>query len=689
VWPGAGRRRGSEDHWGGRIESQRFELGSGDHRHDFIAEFGPMRFEADLQVRLRRLCFHLGIAFRSFSPTTAPLGTTHYELTEIEESFDSVTHLLEWAVLRMFFEHEVKGRLKEIESDRGGKKGPRQFAALRRYMDEEYFCDVHKSGKTTKIMALDDARIQEKLECLREHARLRAEPDAPRLAELGLWNALSEVISPGALGRIRDSGTFYHFIAQNPSALEWGIFWLRQTSVVGDLFRFTRETAPEGTQSLADQLYDRIGRECRSVRLSPGHEVVRVEHGKRPDEVALRVTCRDPHGRRYSFNQRADHVILALPQQPLRELAEQFPSHVLELLESVAPMPLLKAFLVTRKPWWRPHLKAQTYAWLVPTRELHFFRPDHPDCLSSDGKGPDCICEARVEHDIHNNGMIMLYTDEPAIKYWQALMTPEQRREPNWIPFPDPAEPVQDVSDHPNGLLASLIRRLLMIPDPQLARNINVREGKIMAVLERDHAKLAASVGAQKSRYLKLAERIFKATEKEKDRKQMEKVLRSLGIELDEEWRDWLQLAIGDAEPGVSSFQRTKDYARRVRAYGIRDWSAAPFGGASHVWLPIQGAEGRHRPEELIAFPLRGRAEDVHPSNVHICGEAYSGFQGFIEGALRTAEEVVESIAGHKAPDEVFAQATGLKAREKEWGRQRAEEIREAWGKLEEEAVAK
>lgn len=30
--------------------------------------------------------------------------------------------------------------------------------------------------------------------------------------------------------------------------------------------------------------------------------------------------------------------------------------------------------------------------------------------------------------------------------------------------------------------------------------------------------------------------------------------------------------------------------------------------------------------------------------NVHICGEAYSDYQGFIEGALRSAEDVLESL---------------------------------------------
>jgi monoamine oxidase len=45
---------------------------------------------------------------------------------------------------------------------------------------------------------------------------------------------------------------------------------------------------------------------------------------------------------------------------------------------------------------------------------------------------------------------------------------------------------------------------------------------------------------------------------------------------------------------------------------------------------------------ELQSFALSGSPQE--PPNVHICGEAYSDFQGFIEGGLRTAKAVVERI---------------------------------------------
>ena len=94
--------------WGGRIDSEVFKL---DRKNDFVAEFGPMRFEAHLQERLRGLCFQLGIGFEAFSPTSAPVGTTQYDLTATEESLESPADLLQWAVLKMFFEADIKTEL--------------------------------------------------------------------------------------------------------------------------------------------------------------------------------------------------------------------------------------------------------------------------------------------------------------------------------------------------------------------------------------------------------------------------------------------------------------------------------------------------------------------------------------------------------------------------------------------------
>ncbi|MCI0562676.1 MAG: FAD-dependent oxidoreductase, partial [Nitrososphaera sp.] len=84
----------------------------------------------------------------------------------------------------------------------------------------------------------------------------------------------------------------------------------------------------------------------------------------------------------------------------------------------------------------------------------------------------------------------------------------------------------------------------------------------------------------------------------------------------------------------------TKD---RLLACGMRDWGKDPYGGACHSWRP--GAKSWEAIDYLRAFSLDGREENKENKNIHICGEAYSDYQGFIEGALRSAEKVIDAIS--------------------------------------------
>ncbi len=77
---------------------------------------------------------------------------------------------------------------------------------------------------------------------------------------------------------------------------------------------------------------------------------------------------------------------------------------------------------------------------------------------------------------------------------------------------------------------------------------------------------------------------------------------------------------------------------QQIVTYGLRDWGRDPYGAACHLWRP--GVESWKVMEALAAFPLR---EGAAP-NIHICGEAFSDYQGFMEGALRTAHRVMAQI---------------------------------------------
>ena len=96
----------------------------------------------------------------------------------------------------------------------------------------------------------------------------------------------------------------------------------------------------------------------------------------------------------------------------------------------------------------------------------------------------------------------------------------------------------------------------------------------------------------------------------------------------------------GDPELPRAFARRMKIDPAAVLAYGIRDWGRAPYGGAGHLWRP--GFEPWEVSARLEAFSLTGRG----PANVHICGEAFSDFQGFMEGALRSAHSALAQALG-------------------------------------------
>lgn len=69
--------------------------------------------------------------------------------------------------------------------------------------------------------------------------------------------------------------------------------------------------------------------------------------------------------------------------------------------------------------------------------------------------------------------------------------------------------------------------------------------------------------------------------------------------------------------------------------WGIRDWGRFPYGGANHMWRP-----------ERKYWHVMGRLGEIpaKTARIHICGEAYSDYHGFIEGALRSASYTIHRI---------------------------------------------
>jgi hypothetical protein len=90
--------------------------------------------------------------------------------------------------------------------------------------------------------------------------------------------------------------------------------------------------------------------------------------------------------------------------------------------------------------------------------------------------------------------------------------------------------------------------------------------------------------------------------------------------------------------PASEDTEEYKKELENITSFGIHDWGREPYKGGCHIWKP--GIDVEQVIDELSAFSLSGTGS----RNVHICGEAYSDFQGFIEGGLRNALKVIEKI---------------------------------------------
>ena len=75
-------------------------------------------------------------------------------------------------------------------------------------------------------------------------------------------------------------------------------------------------------------------------------------------------------------------------------------------------------------------------------------------------------------------------------------------------------------------------------------------------------------------------------------------------------------------------------YTPKVVNAAFRDWGDDPFGGGWNSWnIGVKSSEVK----EQIVHPLK-------ETKLYICGEAYSDAQGWVEGALQTAEMMLKKI---------------------------------------------
>jgi monoamine oxidase len=675
--------------FGGRIETVRMG--------PFEAEFGPMRFEPAVQPLLAGLLKNLGLRTDPFpsmasDPAAALTASDRYNLgyDELRHTTDQAgtvplsrpLDLLRLGVIRLF-RSSLCQYLKEDPDtydlcadttaappagywDATPGSDNRVWRTEQPWNVEPWAPDREPAGSAgtsgidfrairLAIQGWLDHFDEDGYEELRHTAKHRTwqGKEGHYLRDEGFWNAMSEELSQPALRYLRDEGTFYHLFIDNPNAVEWGIFWLR-------LFRTEANHLfgiQGGSQALVRALCQKL-HEAPNVRLRAAQEVLEVAQA--PDPKAVRLKVRDHRGGA-DYSVEADHCVLALPLTPLQRLAAAFPEVIREDLHRVFGFPLLKCFLLVKNPWWRAGMPPHTGVAGVATRELHFWR-----------KTAD-----RVKY-----GLVMLYTDRPASEFWKPYVE---------LPVHDRAE----LGPETEGLKLALVRQLLL----QARRRAHLRLRELLLdKMANGHTKADVDeICNQVDEFCNQVEsRLADASRQHKDRirrwyqsligpaprlltmEHLERildVLRHPGHPKRDLWKtcdsvrgEIQQFLIGRDGTDAPSAQRFAEIAVRivfpsgkdtegpqmiieeqikqeavtVEAWGIRDWSREPVGAGCHAWMP--GARSWEVMSRIQAFGLAGRPSHREFRNVHICGEALSDYQGFIEGALRSAERVVSSI---------------------------------------------
>ncbi len=541
---------------GGRVETGQLGPGpDGPANERFKAEFGPMRFELDIQRRMKGLLDEYAIDYEPFSPPMPAEPPVQYPLEAAYRGAHGIPlsslQLLKFGVLQLF-------------PDAGPLEiGTRYDPESRKVVAE---VQLSQPGEDW-LNGLSDA--DGSFDRLRREAVM---PGTGRpLRDYGFWNAMHQTLSPWAVATILHFGTFYHLMPDNPNAVEWAIFWLRLFQPGG------RElsTVNAGVEVVIEHL------ERELTRLEIGFKLNHRVNG-------LRATAESSTISVYIDEEAplvADHVILALPAAPLGELSAPFTPATLDAIDSVAGFPLLKVFCVTKTPpWWTGPREPQTGAWLAPTREVHY--------MPRDRRG--------------DNTLVLFYTDRPADAFWRVY--------------------VLDADSHPaaeknkSEELKRTLRRVLFEMHWNEAWAKVTRHPPVpssYAVRASDGSQVLRALSAFHRSVIDLDPNDPLYAELAQARPAVLGPAAEVLFRAPEVW-DWQYDAIGD--------------------FAIRDWGSSVVEAGCHAWKPkAQSWEVR---KHLASFGLSGSAR----RNVHVCGEAYSDYQGFIEGALRSAVDACNAV---------------------------------------------
>ena len=438
---------------------------------------------------------------------------------------------------------------------------------------------------------------------LRKTARQGGHPNRELLYTRGLWNALSDELSHRAVLKIRDMGNFYHIISDNPNAIEWIIFWLRGLQPHDRLVGIKG-----GSAQLTNKLLKKLD-EFKTLTRVNNQELI----GMRSEGELVRLFFKGE-----IQEVLAKRAILAMPKQPLLPLGEYFPEPIQNALQAVVPIPLMKIFFVTDSPWWDEDTQPQTGAYTLPTREIHYYQEHSLQLSQSKQKQygatlDEGIVSQSIRDEFLNAGIelpdnMTVKTKENGLG-WIIYYTLYRQSHEYFIRKED----LSVFNKNGKGMV-------MVYTDRTFSEYWN------HYILDPNHHDRAEIRGD-----LRLVEEFFKYLAND---------IEMLQEENEAFERDGLPYSSQSLQTMSVQKRTAPELKGIIEDFGIHDWGKEPYGAACHAWRP--NTKSWEIIVRLRAFSLIDD-RDMH-ENIHICGEAYSDYHGFIEGALRSVRGVLDWI---------------------------------------------
>ena len=295
----------------------------------FDAEYGAMRFDPLKQPTMKELIQELGLELEHFYEYTSPPLKNIKTIYNLDESEKGLTSL----------------QLFNLGLQRIFNKSEQELLSL----------------------------TEEEIEYIKKEGKFKGK----YLWEQGFWNVFGDVLSHDAIKYIIMEGSFYHFIHENPCTADWGTDWIK-------LFQMSKylKGVKNGMHLITDTMLNRIK---DKVQIHKKHILLEISRDDN-DKIMLRFD----NNKKENIC-RTKNAILAIPPRSLKTI-KGLPEHIINLLDSVIEIPLIKCFFVVKDPWWNENIPNEGSI-PFPTREIHYYKKD--------GKGN-----------------IMVYADRPYLAFW-------------------------------------------------------------------------------------------------------------------------------------------------------------------------------------------------------------------------------------------------------------------------------